>query len=142
MRDAVSIVYRCKCCSKTHLAPTQVFQEAAFQSLQMQSYFDNTRYLCPASGGVKTYEFEDHFWINELMLPKLCSMVMRWLEQTGQVDQLFNSSEAEILSAEESMQHLPAAQPALATGVLISPGSKSHIIPKMDPGVLRKAAAG
>lgn len=138
----MSIIYQCKCCSKSHLAPTQVFQEAAFQSLQMQSYFDNTRYFCPSTGGVKSYAFEDHSWVNEAALTRLCSMIMKWMEETGQIDQLLHETDGELLSPDQHMKHLPSNKPALPQGLVLNAPGKSHIIPKRDPGVLRKAAAG
>jgi hypothetical protein len=81
---AVAIIYQCKCCSQLHLSPTQVFQESAFNSLQMQSYFDNIRYFCAGTGRFMTYGYEDHSWLNDAMLPKLCSLIVRWLQQNGQ----------------------------------------------------------
>ncbi len=138
----MSIVYRCKCCAKTHLAPTQVFQEAAFHSLQMQSYFENTRYFCPSNGDVRNYSFDDHQWVNEMILPKLCGYIMQWLEEKGQTDQILHQSEGELLSPEEMPSHLPPSRNALPSGQVLSPSPKSHVTPKIDHSPLRKMMAG
>ena len=141
-RAAVSIAYRCKCCSKTHLSPTQVFQEAAFLSLQMQSYFDNTRYFCPSSGNVKTYSYDDHYWINEAMLPKLCAYVTQFLEENGIIDQLLHHTDGELLPPDEQMNHLPPPRNALPSGMAPPPGSRTGVTPRIDHSPLRKMMAG
>ena len=61
----MAILYRCKCCGSSHVAPTQLVREVAFRSPQMQGYFQDARYRCPEKNEVATYALTDHLWDKE-----------------------------------------------------------------------------
>ena len=80
----MSLIYRCKCCSGAHLAPSTVLQEAEFYSLPISVPSNPVRYVCPFTRKAEDYTDQDHLWIEETHLDDLCAHLLRWMDKTGQ----------------------------------------------------------
>lgn len=121
----MSVIYRCKCCSGSHLSPLQVFQESSFHSLKMQNYFDNSYYVCPVTRTMQGYVYEDHFWVDGKQLTKLSGYILQWVKEKDRMDSLFSPVDGELLTPEASPappQRLGTDLPKLTSGLL---GSKT-----------------
>ncbi|MBW3623181.1 MAG: hypothetical protein KY468_07190 [Armatimonadetes bacterium] len=117
----MSVIYHCKNCRNPHLSPIQVHQETAFHSLQMQSYFDGARYRCPATKASESYDFDDHSWVDEGILNKLCSHILDWLIRTGQMEESVHLLEGELLAPEPETGRPRPAQ-LLPPGIILKAG--------------------